>query len=117
MKKHSTQSGLLLLIIIFAATCLFTFASIILVSAKQTAKQSNIIAERQTEYYAVCDKAYEYIADSLNVNDTYEQTFIINDEENLYIKYAVNNHTYKIITWQVINIADWNPDNSLNLIK
>lgn len=117
MKKHFTQSGLLLLIIIFAATCLFTFASIILVSAKQTDKQSNIIAERQTEYYTACNKAHEYIADSLDINDTYEQTFIINEEENLYIKYEVNNHTYKIINWQVINIADWNPDNSLNLIK
>ena len=117
MRKKSAQPGLILLIIIFTAACLFTFASIILVSAVQTDIQSDIIAKRQTDYYAACNNAYDAIADSLNKNDTYEKTFIINDEENLCIKYSVNEHTYKILQWQVINIADWNPDNSLNLIN
>lgn len=117
MRKKSAQSGFMLLIIIFTATCLFTFASIILVSARQTGIQSDIIAKRQADYYAACDNAYAAIANSLDKNDTYEKTFIINDEENLCIKYSVNEHTYKILQWQVINITDWNPDNKLNLIN
>ena len=117
MRRKSTQSGFMLLVIIFVAACLFTFASIILVSTRQTDMQSDIIAKRQTDYYAACNNAYDAIANSLNKNDNYEKTFIINDEENLCIKYSVNEHTYKILQWQVINIADWNPDNSLNLIN
>lgn len=117
MREKSTHTGFIMLVIVFSAVCLFTFASIILVSASQTKKQAEIIAKRQTEYYAACNNAYETIAESLTKDGTYKKTFVINDEENLCIEYTVTDNTYEIHTWQTINIADWNPDNSLNLIK
>lgn len=117
MKKKFIYSGLMLLIIIFVATCLFTFASIILVSSKQTAVQANIITTRQTDYYDACNRAYKTIADTLKINDSYDKTFFINDEENLCISYTVSDNTYQITKWQVINITDWHPDDKLNLIQ
>lgn len=117
MREKSAHTGFIMFIIIFAAVCLFTFASIILVSARQTKKQADIIAERQTEYYAACSKAHETIARSLGGDGTYEETFVINDEENLCIRYTVTDRTYEIQSWQTVNIADWNPDNHLDLIR
>lgn len=117
MRKKHTYSGFMLLIIIFVAICLFTFASIILVSSKQTATQVDIITNRQTDYYDTCNRAYEAIADTLKINDTYDKTFFINDEENLCIEYTVSDNTYHITKWQIVNITDWKPDDKLNLIQ
>ena len=54
MKTRAVHSGFIMLIIMFTAVCLFTFASIVLVSAKQTQKQSDMIVERQMDYYTAC---------------------------------------------------------------
>ena len=46
MKNKALHSGFIMLIVVFTAVCLFTFVSIVLVSAKQTQTQSDLIAER-----------------------------------------------------------------------
>lgn len=116
MKTKALHSGFLMLIIVFTAVCLFTFASIVLVSAKQTQKQSDMIVERQIDYYKACSNAETAIAESLGKNGTYERTFIINEEETLHIQYTVLGDSHRIQKWQVIDISDWTPDNHMNLL-
>lgn len=117
MKTKAVHSGFIMLIIVFTAVCLFTFASIVLVSAKQTQKQSDMIVERQMDYYAACSNAQAAIADSLDKNGTYERTFIINENETLQIKYTVVNHSYRIHKWQIIDMSEWTPDNHIDLLN
>lgn len=116
MKTKTVHSGFIMLIIVFTAVCLFTFASIVLVSAKQTQKQSDMIVERQMDYYTAYSNAQAAIADSLDENGTYERTFIINEDETLHVKYIVTNHSYRIRKWQIIDMSEWTPDNHIDLL-
>lgn len=115
--KNKSHSGFIILIIVFAAVCLFTFVSIVLVSAKQSQTQSDMITKRQTDYYTACNHANEHIAKTIESDGIYEKTFIINDDEVLYVAYTVKDKSYEITKWQTVNIADWTPDNHINLLK
>lgn len=117
MKNKELHSGFIMLIIIFTAVCLFTFVSIVLVSAKQTQSQSDLIVERQENYYTVCSNVANIIAESIGNDGSYEKTFIINDDEMLYVTYTIKSKTYKITKWQIINTTEWMPDTHINLLN
>jgi hypothetical protein len=117
MKHNSLHSGIVLLTVVFTAICLFTFAGIVLASAKQTEKQANNIIERQQDYYLACNHAEQAIADSLSLNGIYDKSFVMNEDENLQIVYKVTDGRYTILSWKIVNLSEWAPEQTVHLFK
>nr|WP_027870666.1 hypothetical protein [[Eubacterium] cellulosolvens] len=121
--------GFSLLFVVFLILCFFTFAAITLLTAKSDLDSSKTYAERQTAYYAACNRAEEKVA-SLNRDaaanpDTAalaahfkEQ---IDDTQTLHISLLLDDNKYRITRWQVVSETDWtaemNQDNSLPVLQ
>lgn len=131
MKKKSSVSfnsvGTSLLLVVFLAICLVTFAVLSFVTARNDNRMSADLAERRTEYNAACSKAEEaalavdlgvasgqlpkdlFYKDGTNVTFEYSgktvsYTIDINDTQKLEVELLLGgSRNYTVTKWKVVN--------------
>ncbi len=119
--------GISLLLVVFLALCLFTFAAIALSSALNESKQAADMVARKQAYYAACNEAERSLRDLdaelaggksiLSISQTLH--FPINDDQELQvtIEPAGEGHDYRITGWQTIDTTEWESVDQVTLIQ
>lgn len=124
--------GMSLLFVTFLILCLFTFAAISLVTARNDYRTGEKNAEHQTAYYEAANQAEEKVA-GLNAklaaagqtSDELpaEQNFQISVDDSHVLAVTLEADTdaetpfYRITRWEVESSADWQPSQSVQLIQ
>ncbi|MCR5640653.1 MAG: hypothetical protein K6G04_04785 [Lachnospiraceae bacterium] len=119
--------GISLLLVVFLALCLFTFAAIALSSALNESKQAQDIVARKEAYYAACNEAEESLRDlSAQLESgasilSMEQTlhFTISDSQELQVTIAPakDGHDYRVLGWQTVDTTVWESVDQITLIQ
>ena len=119
------------ILLIFTVLSLVSFAALTMTSSKADYNLTNKLIERQKEYSAACHKGNAFIA---AVNSGYEtgmsdgiikESIPINDNQTLDIAITVNSmensdipeNSFKITQWQIVNISDFEYNNTLPVMK
>ena len=119
--------GISLLLVVFLALCLFTFAAIALSSALNESKQAQDIIDRKEAYYNACNEAEESLRDLnlelqsgksiLSIAQTLH--FTISDSQELQVTIEPTNegHDYRITGWKTVDTTDWEAVDHITLIQ
>ncbi len=130
--KHTWQlprvnMGISLLLVVFIALCLFTFAAIALSSALNESKQATDFIARKEAYYNACNQAEVSLRDLsveldsgasiLSITQTLH--FPISDTQELQVTVepADNGHDYRIIGWKTVDTVEWEAVDQVTLIQ
>lgn len=127
--------GLPLLMVVFLILCLFTFAAISLVTARNDYHASQKNAENQTAYYAACNQAEEKLA-ALNREladqvssgekisaDESTPSYEIPVDDSHVLSVALEADTdaetphYTVLKWRVETSAAWEPEQTLPVLQ
>ena len=119
------------ILLIFTVLSLVSFATLTMASSKADNNLTDKLIERQKEYSTACHKGNAFVA---AVNSGYEtgmsdgimkESIPINDNQTLDIAITVNrsensdisDNSLKIIQWQIVNISDFEYNNTLPVMK
>jgi len=111
------------ILIIFVLLCLVVFASLSLVSANSDQKLSQKLAARTQAYYAACNEAEMALAaldgalQGGGTAEDFEEYYVIDDTQSLYVKLRPAGTSYVIEAWEVVRTAAWEPEEGLNLME
>lgn len=119
--------GISLLLVVFLALCLFTFAAIALSSSLNEAEQASDTVARKEAYYMACNEAEESLRDlSAELSSgksvlSLEQTlhFVINDNQELQVTIVPvsNGHDYRVTGWKTVDTTEWESVDQVTLIQ
>jgi len=138
-KKHIDRDssfplpfGMSLLLVTFLILCLFTFAAISLVTARNDYRTGQKNAAHQTAYYEAANQAEEKLA-GLNeklaaaggTSDELpaEQNFQIDIDDSHVLAVTLEADTgaetpvYRVTKWEVESTADWQPDQNVHVMQ
>ena len=119
------------ILLIFTVLSLVSFATLTMTSSKADNNLTNKLIERQKEYSRACHRGNAFVA---AVNSGYEtetsdgimkESIPINDNQTLDITIMTNSaensdisdNSSKIIQWQIVNITDFEYNNTLPVMK
>jgi len=136
MNKGGIGVGSASIVLVFAVLCLTVFSLITLVVAKNNKALADTQASLVTGYYEADTLAEHIVAEILEAGqipdsvrgvkiDTYWDTTLeadvasylcpLSDKKELYIKLAVDNGSIDVINWQMLDIGEWEFDDSLGV--
>ena len=113
--------GISSLLVILVTLVLISFASLSLSTAKIDMNMAEKAADHKTLYYEACNQAEQEI-NKFRHQETDENSWLIkiNDDQILDVEIAKSPKEgcgYKIIKWMVVNTADRNYNQKLNLLQ
>ena len=138
MNKGGIGVGSASLVLIFAVLCLTIFSLISFIVTQNTKALVDAEAEFVTGYYKADSRAELILAEILNsetiptqiqgINISIEQdndsdSKIINflypiydtNYKDLFVRVSINGDSYKVLSWRVIDNAEWEASGSFNL--
>lgn len=115
------------ILLIFTVLSLVSFATLTMASSKADYNLSSKLIERHEAYQKACHRGNAFIAavnsgyETEAVNGIIEESIPINDNQSLEIAIMQNNlnnsehldNTTKIVRWQIVNITDFEYNNTL----
>ena len=120
-KKTETKAGgipgVATLIVVFAVLCIAIFSILALSTARSEKKMSDASLENVRAYCAADTAAQEKIAQMREEGKTGVQEFSVpvSDTRQLCVTIEFGNDSYRIIRWQTVYTAEWNPDDGLDV--
>ncbi len=119
------------ILLIFTVLSLVSFATLTMTSSKADYNLTSKLIDRQKEYKEACHRGNAFVA---AVNSGYEtgisdgiikESIPINDNQTLDIAIKINSaenseiseNSLKIIQWQIVNISDFEYNNTLPVMK
>ncbi len=115
------------ILLIFTVLSLVSFATLTMASSRADYNLSAKLINRQQEYSQACHRGNAFIAavnsgyETESTNDIIEESIPINDNQSLEIaimQNSLNNsenldNNTKIVRWQIVNIRDFEYNNTL----
>jgi hypothetical protein len=112
------------LLVIFAVLCLTVFALLGLSTVQADGRLSDSSVQAVTDYYNGDVQAERILAQlrSGQVPDgvvrngsVYSYTCPVSEAQQLRVEVRLDGTSYTILKWQLVSIADWKPDESIDL--
>ena len=136
MNKGGIGVGSASVVLVFAVLCLTVFSLITLVVAKNNKSLADTEANLVSRYYEADTLAESIAAEILESGDIPESvrgieissywdmmlemevvTYLcpVSDKKELYIKIGIDGDDVRIVNWQMLDIGDWEFDDSLGV--
>ncbi len=116
MNRRFSDMGSAPVIVMFAVLCLAILSLISHTAAQNEMTLAQAEAELVTGYYGAEVEAERMLADILarkNPPRTAEFACEISDKKELYVKAALKDGAYEIISWSMRDVTEWQPDRGL----
>lgn len=109
------------ILVIVVILCLVSFAGLSLASANADYQLSKKLSDRTTSYYEAVSNAYTdiYNKKESSSENSFEKTYIINENQQLYVSACLNSENkdnYSIQTFKIKTIKEPELDSSLSLL-
>jgi hypothetical protein len=112
------------LLVIFAVLCLTVFALLGLSTVQADGRLSDSAAQAVSDYYEADCQAETILADLRSgqvpegvtrSGDIYSYTCAVSDTQQLQVEVRLDGADYTVLRWQLVSVAHWQPDQSLDL--
>jgi hypothetical protein len=112
------------LLVIFAVLCLTVFALLGLSTVQADGRLSDSTVQAVSGYYEADCQAERILArlrsgqmpeGVTRTGDVYSYICSVSDTQQLQVEVSLDGTDYTVLRWQLVSIADWQPDQSIDL--
>jgi hypothetical protein len=112
------------LLTIFAVLCLTVFALLGLSTVQADGRLSERSAQAVTDYYdgdvqaeriLACLRSGQTPEGVTRDGDVYSYSCPVSDTQQLQVEVRLNGEDYTVLKWQLVSVADWQPDQSVEV--
>jgi hypothetical protein len=112
------------LLVIFAVLCLTVFALLGLSTVQADGRLSDSAAQAVTGYYDADCRAERILAQLRSgempegvtqSGSVYSYTCPVSETQQLQVEVRLEGGSYTVLRWQLVSVADWQPDQSIDL--
>jgi hypothetical protein len=112
------------LLVIFAVLCLTVFAMLSLATVQADRRTADAAAQAVQDYYAADSEAEKILAELRTgtlpenvseANGVYSYACAISDTQTLAVQVQADGANYRILQWQAVSTADWEPETGITV--